>query len=288
MSFALGWLNLPFTTGTLTASATPSVGAVSDLADMRLSSRVTVSDAIEYAGVATVSFTWSSTDAEEFAMQLLGLLNYTVTAPNATSVQASATVYFDHGGGGSVSPPVEIWTRPTDDFPNHLWILLDQAERAHTVTISISAFFAAAGTLTVTAGAMWAGPIWTAADGLEATWAEAVTDPGTMGISVGGQGYPRRRRRLRSFEGRAVHVSFANAFGDESDDSVLDIQQLLYRVGITEPVALFPRTTNAAGNISAHVMHRLGIYGHFAELGRIEHLGGDLYQWTGGRVEELM
>jgi hypothetical protein len=55
-----------------------------------------------------------------------------------------------------------------------------------------------------------------------------------------------------------------------------------------DPVALFPRTRDAAGDLSAHVIHRLGIYGHMADSGRIEHIGGDRFQWAGVRVDELM
>jgi hypothetical protein len=144
------------------------------------------------------------------------------------------------------------------------------------------------GTLTLTTGGLWAGPVWSSSDGIESTWSQAIVDRGTVGRSEGGQGYPRRRQRYRSFEGRAIHVPFEYAFGDEDDATVLDIQQLLYRIGTTEPIALFPRTQDAAGVVSSHVIHRLGIYGHMAETGRREHLGGDLYQWTGVRVDELM
>jgi len=183
-----------------------------------------------------------------------------------------------------------VFERPSADFPSHLWKLLDEEiPDGYDVTLTVSASFGSGGgTLTFTAGGLWIGPVWSTPDGIEATWSQSVVDRGTVGRSEGGQGYPRRRQRYRSFEGRAIHVPFAYAFGDADDATVLDIQQLLYRIGTTEPVALFPRTQDATGALSTHVIHRLGVYGHMAEPGRIEHLGGDLYQWTGVRVDELM
>lgn len=291
-NFVLGWRNHVFyeTGATLTLlNGAVTVGALSALQDMRLSKRVTMSDTVVGAGHAQVIIDWEVADASAAAIQLIGLLNYSIAAPGADDVVVQLSASGVSGAGDVSGQTLAQWSRPSADFPLHIWALLDAAIADGTrVTIVIDAGFSAGGTLTVTAGALWASPVWSPPDGIEATWSQAVTDPGKMGRSVGNQGYPRRRQRYRSFEGRAIHVPFAWAFGDETDATVLDIQQLLYRIGTTEPIALFPRTQNAAGEVSVHVMHRLGIYGHMAETGRIEHLGGDLYQWTGARVDELM
>lgn len=292
--FTLGWRNHVFyeTGAALTLlNGAVTVGALSALQDMRLSKRVTMSDAVVGTGHAQVIIDWDVADANAAAIQLIGLLNYSISAAGADDVVVQLSVSGVSGAGDVSGQIMTQWTRPSADFPLHIWALLDAAiADATRVTIIIDAGFSAGGTLTVTAGGLWAGPVWQPPDGLEATWKQAPIDPGRMGRSPGGQGYPRRRQRLRSFEGRAVHLPFAWAYGDEDDSSILDVQQLLFRVGCTEPIVLFPRTRNAAGELSTHVMHRLGIYGAFAEdqLGSIEHLGGDLYQWTGARVDELM
>lgn len=286
-NFALGWRNRIFTEldASLTLNAgTLAAGTLSALQDMRLSRRVTVTDTSDGGGTASIVITWAVASGT-VAVDLLGLLNYEVLAPDAAYVTVSLTA---SGPGGSYASN-ETWSRPAANFPLHLWSFCDARVFADTVTIEITAAFGGAGeVLSLTAGALWAGPIWTLPVGIDASWSQAVVDPGAVGRSVGGQGYPRRRQRYRSFEGRAIHIPFAYAFGDESDASVLDIQQLLYRIGTTEPIALFPRTRDASGELSTHIIHRLGIYGHLAEAGRIEHLGGDFYQWTGVRVDELM
>lgn len=291
-NFGLGWRNHVFyETGATLSLLNGSVGSgdLAALQDMRLSKRVAMTDTVVGAGHAQVIIDWEVPDANAAAIQLVGLLNYGITATGADDVVVQISVSGVAGTGDIVGQSVTRWERPSADFPLHLWAMLDSPiADGYRVSMTIDAGFSAGGTLEVTAGGLWIGPIWSPPDGIEATWSQAVSDPGSMGRSVGNQGYPRRRQRYRSFEGRAIHVPFAWAFGDETDATVLDIQQLLYRIGTTEPIALFPRTQNAAGDVSVHVMHRLGIYGHMAETGRIEHLGGDLYQWTGARVDELM
>lgn len=284
MSFRMGWRNhvLHEDAALSVLQGTVSAGALSALQDMRLSKRVTIT-ATESGGVAYVEIEWKIPSGV-VAVDLLGLLNYSVSSETAPIVTVSLSA---SGPSGSYTENV-IWSRPSADFPLHAWAFSGARVMADTVNVLITALVDPGNTLTVTAGGLWASPAWYPSEGIAATWSQAIVDRGTMGRSEGGQGYPRRRQRYRSFEGRAIQVPFVNAFGDPDDPNVLDIQQLLFRVGTTEPVALFPRTQDAAGVMSTHVMHRLGIYGHMAETGRIEHLGGDLYQWTGARVDELM
>ncbi|MCE7937625.1 MAG: hypothetical protein DYG90_03310 [Chloroflexi bacterium CFX6] len=289
----MGWRNLVFVesgtfdldTGTVTA------GALTDLADMRLSKRVAIqSSTAAPLGHASIVLHWYMAEADASAIDLIGLLNYRLTPPaDASSVVITLSVL---GVGGTVDVNDETitqWSPPSEDFPRHCWAILPEGVfDGYWVTIHVDTTTGASGGYTtLECGALWAGPLWCPPDGIDASWSQAIVDPGTMGLSVGGQGYPRRRQRLRSFEGRAVHLPFAWAFGDQDDASVLDVQQLLYRIGKTEPIVLFPRTLDAAGASSTHVRHRLGIYGHMRETGRIEHLGGDLYQWTGVVVDEL-
>lgn len=293
-NFALGWRNKVFTdaatwdldTGTVTA------GALTDLADMRLSKRVTIEGTAALATAnSSILLHWYIGAGDASQIDLVGLLNYALSAPadaDAPIIELSVL-----GVGGTVDVVDEVvtqWQRPSTDFQSHAWALLaDGVFDGYWVTVAVTCTMGAtAGAVTLELGGLWAGPVWNTPDGIEATWAHTPLDRGTMGRSEGNQGYPRRRQRYRSFEGRMIHVPFEWAYGDEDDEDVLDIQQLLYRIGTTEPIVLFPRTQNAAGTQSVHMMHRLGIYGHMAEVGRIEHLGGDLYQWTGCRVDELM
>lgn len=292
--FGLGWRNYVLTEEDDLALLSGAVvaGELSALRDMRLSRRCTLAASREDAGVASIVLAWERAGGAEVAVPvgMVGILNYGVSAPDALTVSWRAVIYAVDSG--TLTPVLEVWERPSEDFPAHLLYMLDaQLPDSYEVRLIVEAEFGSGGgALSITAGGLWVGPVWAPPDGLEATWTHAVIDPGQMGRSIGGQGYPRRRQRIRTFEGRAVHVPRAWAFGDALDASILDIQQMLYRVGTTEPIILLPRTRDETGQLSTHLIHRLGIYGHFAEdgLGRIEHLGGDLYQWTGARVEELL
>lgn len=292
-NFGLGWRNHVFYTPGATLETfgpgTVTAGALSALQDMRLSKRVTLTDTTVGAGSATVGIHWAVDTADAVAVRLIGMLNYTLVATGALSVTWFVTI-AKAGGGALSDEPLVVYERPSADFPSHLWKLLDEEiPDAYDVILTVSAEFGSGGgTLSFTPGALWLSPWWTLPIGLDAVWWQKIDDRGRMGLSEGNQGYPRRRKRRRQFGGRAIYMPFANAYGDETDASVLDVQQLLYRVGTTEPIALFPRTLNAAGELSAHVMHRLGVYGHFSNTGRIEALKGDQYQWTEMEVSELM
>lgn len=289
-NFLLGWRNhvLFRDDATLECSfGTISAGAMSALQTMQLSDRVTLTDTAVGEGAATVQVHWSVSSSEAVAIQLIGLLNYTLSAPGASSVNWTITI-ARAGGGGLEAEPITVYSRPSEDFPSHVWAILDEElDDAYDVIFSVSAAFSAGGTLTLSLGGLWLSELWTLPAGLEASWAQVLEDNGVLKRSKGNQGYARRGSRYRRFRGRADKVPFEHAYGAE-DGSVVDIQQLLYRVGTTEPIVLFPRTRSKDGVRSVHVMHRLGVYGHFERLGEIQEDGGDNYAWSGVEVAELM
>lgn len=284
-NFRLSWRNYVFTEDcTLAVTAgTVSAGSVDNLKTMRLSDKATIVDTVA-SGDAVIELSYElDSGAPGLPVGLIGLLNYTLSHDGATSVTWEVSI----DGGAFVDISDLVWQRPNSNMPLHLWYFPTE-DNIYEVVFRITATFSSAGTLMFAPGALWVGPLWATADGMEATWSNSVTDAGRMGRSEGSQGFPRRKPKYRVYEGRAVHVPFEWAYGDENDDSILDIQQLQYYVGVTEPVVLFPRTLNASGEYSVHSTHRLGVYGHFEDIGRIEHMGGDLYQWTQARLAELL
>lgn len=292
-NFALGWRNHVFYESDATIDldvGSVTAGALSALRDMRLSKRVTMSDTAAAFGNASIVLHWHVAESRAAAIQLVGLLNYTLSAPGAESIIVQLSVLGVAGTGDVIEQTLTRWERPSPDFPLHLWHILDEPiADGYWVTVFITATMGAeGGTLAVTAGGLWAGPLFTLPRGLEASWWQKPDDRGRMGLSEGNQGYPRRRKRRRVFGGRAVHIPFEYAYGDEDDESIMDVQQLLFRVGTTEPIVLFPRTRNRVGARSVHVMHRLGMYSHLSDTGRIEEMGGDEYQWTQIEASELM
>lgn len=291
-NFLLAWRNHVLFRDDATMECTfgsVSAGAMSALQTMQLSDRVTLTDTVVGEGAATVQVHWSVSSSDAVAIQLVGLLNYTLSAPGASGVNWTITI-ARAGGGGLEAEPITVYSRPSEDFPAHVWAILgEELDDAYDVTFSVAASFGApGGTLTFSVGGLWLSKLWALPTGLEASWAQIPEDTGVLKRSKGNQGYPRRGRRYRRFRGRAVKVPFEYTYGDETDPDVMDIQQLLYRVGTTEPIVLFPRTRNKDGVRSVHVMHRLGIYGQFERLGEIVEDGGDHYAWSGVEVAELM
>lgn len=298
--FGLSWRNYPFSDQADTvevyaslssAGASVTVGTIDALRDPRLSQRCTLSASREDAGVVSLCLRWvrDGESSNPVALRVIGLMNYELATTGITGA-VTWTVAVYGSGSGAVTNALTVVQRPSEDFPAHLWQVLSATiEDAYEVRILIEGTAGeSGGSIDLTAGALWVGPLWRPPDGIEATWSQSIIDPGRMATSPGRQGYPRRRQRYRSFSGRAVHVPLAWAYGDPDDATLIDVQQLLYRVGTTEPVVLFARTLDAAGTLSPHLIHRLGVYGHMADTGRIEHLGGDLYQWDAIRVDELM
>lgn len=292
-NFLLGWRNLVLYEADATwqlDSGTVVAGSLPALATAQLSDRVTITASAAAFANASIVLHWFVADARASKIQLIGLLNYALSAPAATSIIVELSVLGVSGTGDVVSQVVTQWERPSDDFPHHQWAVLEQAVvDGYWVTIEITAPMGdAGGTLTFTGGGLWAGPLWWLPTGLATGWKGQVEDGGSMRLTKGRQGYASRATRGRVFVGRAVDVPFEYAYGSEDDPNVLDIQQLQFRIGTTEPVVIFPRTRNRAGNRSVHVMHRLGVYGHFRDLGWITEATANNYNWSEIVVGELM
>lgn len=291
-NFLLGWRNHVLVRDDATIECTfgtVSAGAMSALQTMQLSDRVTLTDTVVGEGAATVQVHWSVSSAAAVAIQLIGLLNYTLSAPGASAVTWSMTI-ARAGGGGLEAEPITVYSRPSEDWPSHVWAILDEElDDAYDVIFSVSAAFSAGGTLTLSLGGLWLSALWKLPKGIAAGWTQVIEDNGVMRRSKGNQGFARRGSRYRRFRGRAIDVPFEYAFGSEVDPTVIDIQQLLYRVGTTEPIVLFPRTRHELTDPrSVHVMHRLGIYCHLERLGEIAHRAGPYYEWSGVEAAELM
>jgi hypothetical protein len=292
-NFLLAWRNLVLYETDATwqlDEGTVAAGSLSALGTSQLSDRVTITASAGAFSNASIVLHWFVDESRASMIQLIGLLNYALSAPAATSIIVDLSVLGVSGAGDVVSQTLTQWERPSGDFPNHLWAILEAGVvDGYWVTLEITAPMGAeGGTLTMAAGGLWAGPLWWLPHGIATGWKGQVEDAGTMRVSKGRQGYASRATRGRVFVGRAIDVDFEYAYGSEVDPTILDIQQLQFRVGTTEPVVIFPRTRNRAGNRSVHVMHRLGVYGHFRDLGWITEATGDKYHWSEIVVGELM
>lgn len=176
------------------------------------------------------------------------------------------------------------WAPPSGDFLRHLHWLLDTPVAAHALQVMLLGPWI---DNNMSVGGLWAGPMWYPPEGLEEGWTTRVVDPGTLSRSAGGQGYPRRRQRYRTFQGRLIDLDREWAYGADGSE-VMDLQRLLYQVGTTDPVIVFPRTVDSSSTVDVHALHRLGVYGRFSSIGAIKDTGADRYVWEGFEVEELL
>jgi hypothetical protein len=300
VSFVLAYNNLLFTepaaatTLALTATGTPTsvVGNVQNLRTPQLSNRVS------WGGTGTGDRRCSVKDVPDTpagrTVQLIALLGWKVEAEGLgdlrflVEVQGSNTSYFDE--------PVLLPTLPAG-MPQHWFLLLPEpVEDVSYLEVFIDGTSvdgpSAATSLTVSAGALWAGPVFTAdsvedSPLLDANWDLELLDPSDNVTSIGGQGYSGPRPKRRRLFGSCPPLRYALTFGGGGQDG-MDLQGIHYAVGTTEPVVVLPRTTDSTGEQSVDVMARLGIYGRFGDLSRIRHRGGDWYEWSGWRVDELL
>ncbi|HRQ65877.1 MAG TPA: hypothetical protein PKZ76_13620 [Xanthomonadaceae bacterium] len=164
-----------------------------------------------------------------------------------------------------------IYRYPHAGFAQHLHFFLDAPFQARRLLTSMSF----SGPMSI--GRVWAGPLWRPPVGTRTEWQPPVVDPGEMRRSRGNQGYPRRRQRHRRLVGEINRVPKPWAIG-EPESSVMDIQQMGFRLGKTEPCVLFPYTQLGDDSLDVHSIHRLGCYGHFNQPLRPRHVGADRYK----------
>jgi hypothetical protein len=177
------------------------------------------------------------------------------------------------GPGAAIFPTTPITTYPSGDFVRNFFFLLP--ERINVFALLMQ-FLAPSGS-TYSVGRIWAGPLFEPPVGIERDWELSMEDPGDKRPSRGRQMYARRGQRYRTARLNLSAVPRDQAFG-LPDHTVLDLQQLAYRLGTTDPCIVLPRTRTAEGEFDVHAIHRLGFYGGLQRPMRIQHAGGPYFR----------
>ncbi len=276
--FRLAYSNYAFNpnlTATLSGWSLAS-GAVSNI-DSFLTPQL--SDRGSISGVGRTWINWLAFDSfaggGDLPIDVVGLLNFSadIAGSEATDWRVRITNEANeevYNSGWQALVPL-----PADNFPRHQWLLLPSTVMGSEVVISFNN--STEGATTITAGSMWVSRLWRSEMGIAEAWSMIPVDRSVAPISKGGQGYPRKLPMTWSHEFDLANLSMIEAYGDPSDASFMDIQQLIMRIGITEFAVVWTRTLDAAGEPSRHLTHRTGIYGQFEEWGRITHIGGDRF-----------
>lgn len=245
-------------------------GSFDSLKDMRLAKAAVWSD----LGTLVMYVTF----AEPAPVQLVSILDVRIDGPIACQIH-----FYDMDENlKPIRHDADLIEYPGSDFVRHQHAILPAPAMAKGIRVALGGDASAP----LSIGRLWAGPLWAPPDGIKRRWQQSVIDPGEMAISRGGQGYPRQRQRRRRLDVELSHMPYEWAFGRE-DNAILDLQQIGYRVGTTEPVICFPRTLTPAGDIDTHAIHRLGVYGHLTEPLRIRHVAGPYFD-AEMRVDELL
>lgn len=277
----IGYLNHAFREDhALTVTgATVETGALANLRVPQLDQRVTVRSSGTGARVLYIE------DAPAVAtgrtVQVIALLDIAVeTVGEITGV--TFDVSASGSSGGFSSALVDVPLMP-DGFPRHLMMVLPEpVEDCSQVRIFVTgaADIGETTELALTASALWMGPLLslTANGGaLEESSAYGVEDGGSVQRTTGGQVYGEPASAIRTHTGNTVYITRAEAFGDGSGG--MDVQQLQAAVRTTRPILWIPDDS------TDHLLHRLTIYGHLTQLGRLEPRG-PYVRWGGWQVRE--
>lgn len=178
---------------------------------------------------------------------------------------------------GGVFPSGAWWLRgadlPGDIVQVRVRVLLSGGFSPEPVTLHVGGFFV--------------GTTFEPPKGLVSGWSSSPSDSGVMGKSNGGQGYPGNRVVRRIITGQYAPVPISLAYGDPANPAAMDFQRIMATVSTTGFAAWFP-VTELSGVQSDHLIHRLGAYGHFTEMGPIRKLAGNRYQPDQWTFEELL
>ena len=279
----IGYLNYAFreTQGIGLSFGTVTAGTLANLRTTQLDQRVTITSTGEAAREA-IRLQDIPAEATGRTVQVIALLDISVTTDNVEEVSFWCEA---DGSSGSVAATLVTPPEMPDGFPRHLLFILDEpcldCDRVR-IYVNVTGPLLEDNTVTLTASALWMGPLIAIEDGTNTGLQEGssfgVEDAGSKDVTPGGQVYPAPSSALRTHSGSTIHLPRALAFGD--GEGGMDIQQLLASVRTTGPLLWMPYTT-----LGEHLLHRTCIYGHLTQLGRLIPKG-PYDRWEGRAVRE--
>ncbi len=258
---------------------TVTAGALANLRVPQLDQRVTITSTGMEAREA-IRLTDIPAESTGRTVQVLALLDVQITTDNVEEVSFGYEVIGDSDSASGTD--VALPTMP-DGFPAHLMILLSEPVadvNEVRLSVNVTGPILETNTVTLTASALWVGPLMslTANGGaLEESSAYGIEDGGTVQRTPGGQVYGEPASAIRTHTGNTVYITRAEAFGDGTTS--MDVQQLQAAVRTTRPILWIPDDS------TEHLLHRLTIYGHLTQLGRLEPRG-PYVRWGGWQVRE--
>lgn len=229
-------VSLDSTTLALTVGSLVS-GTLDSLVTRQLAETVELSS----AGFFTVRATFD----QDRSVRIAAALNY--SKPDDGMI----ITLRDSGGG-----LIKAASTATLDFDSSIYtvnyiVVFDQTyTNVRTVDFSIGASGAQ------TLGRLWCGPAFIPSEIQALSFGFGVADPSGLSTSRGGQAYSDPYGRLRTLTARLPALTESEAFGDATDSSVINAQDMLFTVGRHRELILIPYEGNSS------LIHKWGLYGH--------------------------
>lgn len=195
-------------------------------------------------------------------VDIVGLLDIRYSHP--------LTVRVAHGPDTQIVPTTPILEYANSRFVvNMFWLL-----PSRIITNAIGFRFGSTTGAKYSIGRAWAGPLFVPHHGIKRNWKPKLFDGGWIKTSRGFQGFIRKHVMRRGVSLNFIHVPVEYAFG-LPDNSIMDLQQLGFILGKTEPCIILARTHSANGSLNTHMIHRVGFYGHLQQELDIQDEGAD-------------
>lgn len=274
MSYALGYRNYMTEPGGEWLSSMGDMRNLDGVLTPNLSERIaTVDDETSNAFVLNRRFAASATT---LPVQIVAVLGHDFPA-DATVGYIRLSVDSTLEWESTDLSPLQL---APAGFPRHWVVILPTPVAANTITVSVVADGR------MSAGHIWAGPLWRPPETIARSWSTRVVDPSEVTSSRSGAGYSAKRAMLREHSISLEAIPREWAFGNVRGGP-LDVQRIQRAMGATSHVISLPRTTLADGSPDPISMHRVGLFGRASEMRAIEHIVGDQYR-TGWTIRETL
>lgn len=277
MAALIAWENL-IDNAVLTVKADTVVNADFPLANLQLRG---LADRCEFSSGVTAKL-YADLGAGHPGVALIALLGigpvtdvyFTVTLNVYSSVDDST---YTHRG------TFYLGARPATNLPMNLYAALSAKITDRYLRCDLTP----AGGFPMHLGRLWAGPVLSMADGIDAGWAMTFRDTGSVDETSGSQWVATTGVRTRvlnvpveAFLDTEIAWGIDGTTHAALADDPPSFIRLMFEAGVTGEVIAIPRTLSQAW------MHRAGVYGHVDRTWQIGHKSGPYFGSSFSVIEE--
>lgn len=279
MSALIAWENL-IDNAALTVKADTVVHADFPLANLQLrglSDRCVITSGT--GGTAKLYVDLGAGHPGVSLIALLGIDTTWIAYYNATMFVYSGAdaISYTHRG------TFYLGAKPATNVPMNLYAALAATITDRYLRIEITP----ASGFPLSFGRLWAGPVLSMADGIDAGWSMSFRDTGTVDETAGSQWVATTGVRTRvlnvpveAFLDTEIAWGISGTTHEALAGDPPSFIRLMFEAGVTGEVIAIPRTLSQAW------MHRAGVYGHTDRAWQIGHKSGPYFGSSFSVIEE--